>query len=267
MEKINIKDININSLQRLANQGSKSITYTDGNTCYKVLTGLYTDEKEVLEDKFQELSSLHIDKVLMPKDLIVKDGLLEGYTMDYFKDSKNLSDFYSTRFYNIKDLFESLKEASKILRKIHDSGIIYQDLSFENILINKDKEIRFCDIDGCSYKYYNAPFISLLLKCFLLDYRKEKVYLSKDLDKLSMLVSFYDIIFDEEINHISKRQYKELSNNVVTLKESRELFETLLNKKSLLTTLPYLDEIIDDSDDYIVDREKLLTLKRKIFRF
>ena len=82
-----------------------------------------------------------------------------------------------------------------------------------------------------------------------------------------MLVSFYDIIFDEEINHISKRQYKELSNNVVTLKESRELFETLLNKKSLLTTLPYLDEIIDDSDDYIVDREKLLTLKRKIFRF
>ena len=75
MEKINIKDININSLQRLANQGSKSITYTDGNTCYKVLTGLYTDEKKVLEDKFQELSSLHIDKVLMPKNLIVKDGL------------------------------------------------------------------------------------------------------------------------------------------------------------------------------------------------
>ena len=250
MEKINIKDININSLQRLANQGSKSITYTDGNTCYKVLTGLYTDEKKDLEDKFQELSSLHIDKVLMPKDLIVKDGLLEGYTMDYFKD-----------------LFESLKEASKILRKIHDSGIIYQDLSFENILINKDREIRFCDIDGCSYKYYNTPFISLLLKCFLLDYRKEKVYLSKDLDKLSMLVSFYDIIFDEEINHISKRKYKELSNNVGTLKNSKELFETLLNKKSLLTTLPYLDEIIDDSDDYIVDRERLLTLKRKIFRF
>ena len=77
----------------------------------------------------------------------------------------------------------------------------------------------------------------------------------------------FDIIFDEEINHISKRKYKELSNNVVTLKESRELFETLLNKKSLLTALPYLDEIIDDSDDYIVDREKLLTLKRKIFRF
>ena len=82
-----------------------------------------------------------------------------------------------------------------------------------------------------------------------------------------MLVSFYDIIFDEEINHISKRKYKELSNNVVTLKKTRELFEALLNKKSLLTTLPYLDEIIDDSDDYIVDREKLLTLKRKIFRF
>ena len=54
MEKINIKDININSLQRLANQGSKSITYTDGNTCYKVLTGLYTDEKKVLEDKFSK---------------------------------------------------------------------------------------------------------------------------------------------------------------------------------------------------------------------
>ena len=51
------------------------------------------------------------------------------------------------------------------------------------------------------------------------------------------------------------------------IKKTRELFEALLNKKSLLTTLPYLDEIIDDSDDYIVDREKLLTLKRKIFRF
>ena len=73
----------------------------------------------------------------MPKDLIVKDGLLEGYTMDYFEDSKNLSDFYSTRFYNIKDLFESLKEASKILRKIHDRGIIYKELSNENSIINK----------------------------------------------------------------------------------------------------------------------------------
>ena len=194
MEKINIKDININSLQRLANQGSKSITYTDGNTCYKVLTGLYTDEKKVLEDKFQELSSLHIDKVLMPKDLIVKDGLLEGYTMDYFKDSKNLSDFYSKRFYNIKDLFESLKEASKILRKIHDSGIIYQDLSFENILINKDREIRFCDIDGCSYKYYNTPFISLLLKCFLLDYRKENWIKQKKKPLSERIVAFHYIL-------------------------------------------------------------------------
>lgn len=32
------------------------------------------------------------------------------------------------------------------------------------------------------------------------------------------------------------------------------------------TEIPYMDELIDDNDDYIIDREKQLSLTKRLFR-
>ena len=162
--RIKFNDINFSSLQKRQQQGTKATIYRNGDTCIKILDCLYDEEKELLYRKLIDMDGITIPNVLLPKELIIKDGKLEGYSMDYFKDSMPLSDRFMVRYVDCKQLFEYVSRASKILRDIHQNGIVCQDLSFENILIDTNGNIAFCDLDGCSYKEHIAPFISVLMK-------------------------------------------------------------------------------------------------------
>lgn len=266
MQEIKMKEIDLPTLRKLQNQGTNSTVYTDGKMCYKFLDGLYPNEKRDLYRKFLDMDGIEIDHVLLPKDLIIKDGELNGYTMQYFQDSMPLSDKFLRRYFNCQELFEYVEKASKILRNIHNQDIFCQDLSFENILIDKEGNIAFCDIDGCTYKNHISPFYSILFKEFLVDYRKSKVSSFEDVDKISMILSFYLILYGELLQKISRRQYDILANNIHTLENLREVFNMLIDKKVKISNIPYLDEVIDLNDNYIVDRERVLSLKQTIFR-
>lgn len=266
MEKININDIDFSVLQKLQSHGTQSTIYTDGNLCYKLLDGLYLSEKKDLYKKFLDMEGIKIDSVLLPEDLIVENGVLQGYTMAYFKNSTPLSDKFLKRYFNCKELFNYVNKASKTLRNIHSNGIICQDLSFENILVDNEGNIAFCDIDGCSYKANNSPFISLLFKEFFIDWRKSKIYIKEDVDNLSMILSLYLIMYGEVLQRITKKQYHSLSDNIKTLENLRQVANMLVDKKCIIENISYLDEFIDLTDDYIVDREKTLNLRQRIFR-
>ena len=127
MEQIKLNDINFHSLQKLKHQGTKATLYRDGNVCFKILDGLYDDEKELLYKKLLDMDGIRINNVLLPKKLIVKGGKLQGYTMDYFHNSIPLSDKFSVRYVDSKKLFDYVLKASKTLRTIHDNNIICQD--------------------------------------------------------------------------------------------------------------------------------------------
>ena len=266
MEQIKLSDINFQSLQKLKQQGTKSTLYKDGNVCYKILDGLYDDEKESLYKKLLDMDGIKIDSVLLPKELIVKDGKLQGYTMDYFPNSIPLSDRFSVRYVDSKKLFDYVLKASKILRTIHNNDIICQDLSFENILVDSKGNVAFCDLDGCSYDGHIAPFISVLMKNFFIDYRDEKLLLSTNLDRISMMISFYYLIYAKEIQHLTKRQYHKLSDKITTLENARIYANMLVDRSNSIGEIPYLDELIDPNDDYIYDRDKQLGLVRRIFK-
>ena len=110
------------------------------------------------------MDGIKIDGVIFPKDLIMQDGKLQGYTMDYFQDSTSLNDYFTaTRFVNCKDIFKAIIKASEILREIHKYDIKVQDLSFENILINNQGEVKYIDIDSCQYQNYESYFLSNIL--------------------------------------------------------------------------------------------------------
>ena len=266
MEQIKLSDINFQSLQKLKQQGTKATLYKDGNVCYKFLDGLYDDEKESLYKKFLDMDGIKIDSVLLPKELIVKDGKLQGYTMDYFPNSIPLSDRFSVRYVDSKKLFDYVLKASKILRTIHENEIICQDLSFENILVDSNGNVAFCDLDGCSYNGHIAPFISVLMKKFFIDYRDEKLLLSTNLDRISMMLSFFYLIYAKEIQYLTKRQYHKLSERIVTLENTRMYANMLVDRCNPIGEIPYLDELIDSNDNYIYDRDKQLSLARRIFK-
>ena len=51
-------------------------------------------------------------------------------------------------------------------------------------------------------KEHIAPFISILMKRFFIDYRDEKLPLSSNLDRISMMISFYYLIYAKEIQNL-----------------------------------------------------------------
>lgn len=266
MEEIKLREIDLSTLQKLQSQGTQSTIYTDGDICYKFLDGFYSNEKIDLYRKFLDLDEVKVNNVLLPQNLIIEDGLLKGYTMRYFKNSMPLSDKFLKRYFNCNELLTYVEKASRILRDIHSNGIGCQDLSFENILIDNKGNVVFCDIDGCTYKEHHSPFFSILFKEFLVDYRKSRVSTVEDVDKISMILSFYLTLYGEVLQRITKRQYHTLSDNMHTLENLGEVVNMLVDKKGHIHDIPYLDEVIDLTDDYEIDRKKVLTIKQKIFR-
>lgn len=265
MDKINIKDINLSSLERLSQQGTKSTIYRDGNRCIKILDRFLDEEKEDLFKKFLEMDGISIDGVLFPKELIVNGDKLEGYTMDYFNSSIPLSDRFMVRHVDCKLLFDYVYKASKILRELHKNDIICQDLSFENILVDINGNVKFCDLDGCSYKGSLSPFISILMKRFFINYRKEQMVLNPNLDRISMLLSFFFIVYAKEIQKLSKKQYHKLSDEISTLDNLRGCANMLVDRSNHIGEIPYLDEMINLDDDTVYDRDKQLSLFRRMF--
>lgn len=265
MEKIQFKDIDFLKLQKLQQQGTKASLYRDGHICYKILDGLYAEEKEELYKKLLDMDGIKIENVLLPKQLIVQENKLQGYAMDYFYDSMPLSDKFMVRYVDCRKLFNYVIKASKILKNIHSHGIICQDLSFENILVTEDGKVAFCDLDGCTYENHIAPFISLLMKRFWVDYRDERIPLSDNLDRISMMISFYYLIFLKELQNLTKREYNKLSDKIITLENSRKYANELVDKTISIGDIPYLDELIDIDDDYIYDRKKQLSFVKRLF--
>lgn len=266
MEQIKLDDINFNSLQKLKQQGTKATLYKDGDVCFKILDGLYENEKELMYKKFLDMDGIKIDNVILPKKLIVENGKLQGYTMEYFPNSHTLSDKFLVRYVDIKKLFDCVLRASKILRIIHCNGIVCQDLSFENILVDENGNVVFCDLDGCSYNGHISPFISVLINNFFIDYRHEKILSSFNLDRISMMISFFYLMYAKEIQYLTKKQYHKLSDKITTLENAKMYANMLIDESNPIGQIPYLDELIDLNDDYIYDRYKQLGLVRRFLK-
>lgn len=267
MDKIKLNDIDFTKLDKFSNQGACSTLYVEEKNCIKILDKMSEEEKASLYKKLLAFDDMEINNVIFPKVLVINNGKLEGYIMDFFENSSTLSDyFYSNRFVNCKDIFEALKKASFILRDIHNADIIYQDLSFQNILINNERNIKFIDIDSWSYQEYKSPFISPLLSDYIFYYRKDNFFIfSKNVDRISFMLSFFKLMYLKEIQKLSNRKYNSLAKRIVTL-ENAKLYANQLLYSENIPIIPYLDEIINDEDDYVIDRRKQLPIRKRILR-
>ena len=74
-------------------------------------------------------------------------------------------------------------------------------------------------------------------------------------------------MYGEVLQRITIRQYHVLSDNIRTLENLREIANILVDKKVLIQDMPYLDDVIDLTDNYEIDRKQVLTLKPKILNY
>lgn len=119
-----------------------NIYYDYDETVYKILL------KDVIlsDENIKELSSLSTIKInglITPTNIINLGGLNVGFTMEFFngKTFDNAPKEYLNKL-------SILKNAKEILKNIHKNGIIVGDLHGGNILFNNKNEVKFCDIDG-----------------------------------------------------------------------------------------------------------------------
>ena len=266
MNRINVQDIDFSLLKTMSRQGSRSIIYEDDDLCYKMFCGLSPYELEILERKLIDMDGIQINGACLPTDLIVNGDKLVGVILGKFKDSISIYDKFSGQFIDFKELFDYVVKASQILRKVHDNNIICQDLSFDNILVDINGNVAFCDFDGCSYNGIESPFIAMPMKKLIEGYRKENFVVSKNSDRISMLVSLYYLLYNKYLYSIPRRSFELLSKKVETINRTMFYVDALLDKSKIIPQVPYLDELIIPDDVYVLDREKQFNLLRRILK-
>ena len=247
METIDIKDIDFNELLKLSSQGSTSTIYRNDEFCFKILDGFYEEEKKVLYEKFLHMKDINIDGVLLPKCFIMDNGIMQGYIMSYFKNSVTLNGKYNDSFIDLNVLAEEVIKASKILRMLHENGIICQDISFENILVDDNEDVAFCDLDGCCYDNYISPFVSKIFSNFMLKYRQIEVSASdinENMDNLCFLLSLCYLLFHKELSNIASMDYKILENSNTPFRGIVNYIKILKNRDMDIPEIPYLDDLI-----------------------
>lgn len=268
MEKIQLSDIDFSKVYELEHKGHKSVIFRHQNECIKIFTGLYAEEKEEIYRKFLELEELNIEGIILPQKFIYQNGEIEGYVMEYYDGSKSLIEkFTTTPYVDIHQMLDAIKKASHILRELHQNEIICQTLSFDKILVDKFGNVKFCDLDRCRYKNNEPLHLSSILKSFIIDYKKQKgIDVTKNLDRLAMMLSLIYLFYLKEIQNISKRNYNKISGDIQTLQNAQIYVELLRKRNGSIPNIPYLDEIISMEDKGYLERDKQYGIVERILR-
>ena len=261
------KNLKISSLNIFKYQGGTSTIYEDGNTLIKVLDGFTDKEQKILYKKAKAMDGKTIKNVLLPDTYYIENEMVKAYSIENLKCYRSFSDYYAPkRFIDCNHLFATTKKASFILKDIHQEKMLINDVSFQNILLNKKGDVQYIDFfEGCSFERYRGGLYSSILIDYL-SYHKEKQQLteSTNQDRLSFLLAFWELIYTQNIETISKRKYEKVSNHVTTLQTLKEYRNILLDRSCTIPEIPYMHELIEGSDNYIIDRVTLMSPLEKI---
>lgn len=149
------------------------------NVSEKVAKIFFNDEGDGFGNKLLTLNalmdkkeSIDIEEIVMPQKLVISDGKIIGFTMDYI-DSINLRDIYQDYKYDFKTGLQYLKQIGEIFEKIQKlnkynvvTPFYLNDVHESNFILNKQTgKINVVDIDSCRISN-NKPFAARYLTPF-----------------------------------------------------------------------------------------------------
>lgn len=241
MEILDIRDIDFSKLTIVDNVfSSESSLYYDDTLFYKLFDNLSNISRK--KEKLLLLNDGNsIDNVVIPNILINNRNILYGCAMNNIIDSLALvkyrnSDIYSYLLYNV----------SVTLKNIHNDprNIVIGDFHFNNIIIDKNNNHYFIDIDSCK--------IDRLLQdrtpSSLIRYLKNRGYFNTDVntktDKLCMFLSIINSLFSKDIDSISMEEYDKKSDELLMLRKIREYILEIKNNSKSIPDVPYLCDVV-----------------------
>ena len=247
MEVIQKETIDFSDLHKIScRANSESNLYNDGEVLYKIFKKIPYRHLRRKKEKIELLSNgIELNNVVLPKDIIVSGSLLSGYTMDYKKEAIILFEFVK-RSKNINEFLKLVYNVSQTLREIHNDprNIVVGDMSFSNVIFDKNFEHYFVDFDSCMIDGIPSDRISFLLSDYTVTRRIYNFDINKNTDRLSLILCMLHTIFAEEIDEISMYDYDYVSERVETLKNMREIVLEIKKNKKHIPEVPYVDELI-----------------------
>lgn len=191
MEKIYLEKEKIEQLP-IIDVGFESIVYDyDNKKAIKLFTKYNTDEQIfILKQKKIELINTKNIKDLIKSFCLIYNNKNEfiAYSMEKLKNFKSL-DKMPLNINQILNLFIDLYNK---LNNIHNNEIIIYDLKMKNIMIDKNLNFKFCDIDSMGINNYNPEHINSnrnLIFDGLVRLNNERNY-----KKLDLLLLFYTFV-------------------------------------------------------------------------
>lgn len=247
MNIINKEDIDFRKLIKLkCRANNESRLYHNDDELYKIYKGLLRNELRRKNKKIELLSDgANIDNVILPKDKIMSENILSGYSMDYVKGSLILFEF-AKRSKNVNDFLRVIYEVSLTLRKIHNDprNIVVGDLSFSNIIFDKEFNHYFVDFDSVKIDDIPSDTISFLMDDYTKIRGMYRFKVSKETDIFSLMLCTLHTIFGEEIDKISMYDYDLVAERVETLKNIRNIVIEMKKYNRYIPEVPYMDDII-----------------------
>lgn len=267
MQEINLKTLNLKKLNQIQDkQNREGSIYHDEKIAFKIYDKLISSEKERKNIILNELSSIYpIEHVVWPMDKIVsitRKSLFhkeiiqtEGNTMKYIPDATQLFDFKEVSL-DGKIFSDIVISSSKTLEEIHKNGIFVPDLSFSNIIFDKNFEHYFVDFDSVSFGKNNGVLSGMLRWYFRYKGIDLEVKPNVNCDKISLILHFLYVILDKSILSVNNKEYDRISEQIEVLKDLKEVVLEIKKKENVIPTVPYLHEIIKENNNFSLKVEK-----------
>ena len=254
MKKIYLEDINLERFRELNVEPHKesSLLYNK-NKVYKIFNDLENEDRYRKQIKIELLGDgIELPNTIMPKEELFYYFInqFEGYTMDYINNNETLyKKFLGGKIINM--FLDVLYNLSKTYQIIHSDprNIILSDVHASNIIVDKQFNPYIIDIDSCKIAGFRNESIPLALKYYLQNRNLftsiKEFETTKNTDNLCFIIMILGIIFRKHIDNIYQYEYDEKSEEIIMLKEIRNIFIEI-KKSNQIIEIPYFHELIKE---------------------
>lgn len=253
MERIDLDIIDLETLSKMkCKDNIESDLYRDEELVYKIFKDFKDLEKSVLDKKERKIELLHdgipLPRSVMPKDKLTEKDIFGGYRMKYIAYSQTLySLFKETNDINL--FFQILLIVSQTVEEIHldPRNIIVGDLHFGNILVDKNFNPYFIDLDSCGIDGISNETTPGTLNTYRYNREIKDFNATKNSDRLCLVLCTLGLLFKHHIDFVSMREFDKKAEQIETLRNMRELVDDI-KKYSSMPQILYIHEFIASSD-------------------
>ena len=235
----------LDELNTTCSHNESKIYVYDKNTLLKRLYPKLAGRRRKTIQFLGDYSNQHC---VLPREAYVdENGVFRGYTMDYLKKYRVIGKLTINPKIGFDRRLSLCKSVCAAVRSLEEDHIAYYDVHSDNVMVNKDDEIKLIDMDSVTIKRSNND----------LDYGTDLRYAHRHTAELCM-ASLYGI------DDCDLRTYIPIVYDALRLKANQSERELLMQLYKKTGNVFYAEEYLDSvREEFIEDTKKFWQMAMK----